>query len=363
MSSSDPQRRSEPPDDPDGALAGVDQQEIIRRDLLHERLRTLADGGTAEIDAADGPFQVRSLLAAGDPASQPGDGPPVLLLRHAAELLDYFPHLSEKADRTVARWWPGPVAVEVDGPLGGLAGAVNAGGGPSNLAADGSPPTEGAARFRTRCSQDAATAAALELSPAPLVQVGGTPAETIVHLRDDGRWEVLLEGPITEAELTQRQAETVLFVCTGNTCRSPLAEALLRKRLHDAGGETVHAVSAGLSAGYGQPASPESFDLARRAGAELSDHRSQPLTEELLEDARKVYCMTQWHRAAILQRRPDLRDRVALLSADGGDIPDPIGGGMAEYEACRDAIDRGLDHVMAELGFDGSGDDPKPGGG
>ena len=171
---------------------------------------------------------------------------------------------------------------------------------------------------------------------------------------------MIVGDPAAADELRARLSRRVLFVCTGNTCRSPLAEALLRRLSDDGGdgGAGFLVTSAGLAAGYGAPASPESVELAAAAGADLSDHQSQPLTEDLLEGADHVFCMTNGHRRSILSVRPDLADRVTLLDADGGDIPDPIGGGMAEYEACREAIERGLAAWLADRPNGGRGDAP-----
>ncbi len=337
--------------------AGTHAEEpAVDRDRVHEQVRTLAAGGAAEIETAGGPVRVVSLLSrpqiadTGETrASGAGEaGVPVLLLRDPAEFPDYFPALTAAASRTTARWWPGPVTVEVDGGPAGLAGSLSRGAGGVGDATRDGPAT---AATRVRCPTDAAIAAVLELCPAPLVQVGEMAAETLVRLDADGRWSVTAPGPLSEAELTEQTGETIVLVCTGNTCRSPLAEALLRHRLAGIAGPAVRVTSAGLSAGYGAAASPESVDLAQRAGADLSSHQSQPLTQDLLDEADRVLCMTAGHRAAILRHRPDVRDRVSLLDPTGGDIPDPIGGGMADYEACREAIDRGLDSLMSQLGF------------
>jgi len=320
------------------------------RDRVHEQVRTLAAGGAAEIDAAEGAVRVVSSLARQDLAEFVSEGGPVLLLRDPAEFVDYFPQLSAAASRTTARWWPGAVTVEVADSGAGLAASLRV-----------RPADERGATTRARCPDDDAIRAVLELSPAPLVQVGGGGGETLVRLREDGAWEVVAEGAMTERELADRQGETIVFVCTGNTCRSPLAEALLRRRLIAGGLTTVQVVSAGLSAGYGSAASPESVDLARLAGADLSEHRSQPLTQDLLDAADRVLCMTAGHRAAILRHRPDARDRVTLLDPAGDDIPDPIGGEMSDYEACRDAIDRGLNALLADLGLAPPANEPPSG--
>ncbi|MFP6762236.1 MAG: hypothetical protein VB858_01420, partial [Planctomycetaceae bacterium] len=141
------------------------------------------------------------------------------------------------------------------------------------------------------------------------------------------------------------------------TCRSPMAEALCRdmlsKRLNIAADELADhgffVASAGVAAGYGSPASPESVELMRREQIDLTGYESQPLSERLLNHADFVYTMTRGHRSAVLASRPDLEDRVQVLSRDGADIPDPIGGGIDEYERCRDAIRKHLKIVLSEL--------------
>ena len=116
----------------------------------------------------------------------------------------------------------------------------------------------------------------------------------------------------------------VLFVCTGNTCRSPLAAALARA-------PGVDAQSAGLAAYPGDPATPQAVRTAQRHGADLSVHRAQNVTEPLLRQADQVFVMTPAHRDALCARFPWAADRVRVLEPA---IPDPYGGNDAVYEAC-----------------------------
>lgn len=149
----------------------------------------------------------------------------------------------------------------------------------------------------------------------------------------------------------------LLFVCTGNTCRSPLAESMFRKLLaerlgcteHELPGEGFFIASAGLLAAYGLPAALESLTLAEEFGLSLARHRSRPLTDDLLDRSDLIFAMTAGHRDAILAARPDLADRVHLLSREGLDIADPIGGGPAEYERCRSEIERELLVIVENL--------------
>jgi len=116
----------------------------------------------------------------------------------------------------------------------------------------------------------------------------------------------------------------ILFVCTGNTCRSPLAAALARAR-------GIDAQSAGLAAFPGDPAAPQAIRAAQRHGADLSAHHARNVNEALLSQADRVYVMSAAHRDALLSRYPQAADRVRVLEPP---IPDPYGGSDAVYEDC-----------------------------
>jgi len=143
----------------------------------------------------------------------------------------------------------------------------------------------------------------------------------------------------------------VLFICTGNVCRSPMAEGLFRSMVKGKAGFGV--ASAGLGAGRGQPPSLHAIDALRAEGIDISGIRSQPVSAELLEDADFIFTMTRDHLDMILLLYPEMAPKVRLLrfeeAAKGGraDVTDPIGGTRDTYEACKEDIKRALSRVFA----------------
>ena len=140
----------------------------------------------------------------------------------------------------------------------------------------------------------------------------------------------------------------VLFICTGNVCRSPMAEGLLR---HTAG-DRVKVASAGLGAGHGQPPSAHAIEVLRKEGIDIADIRSQPVSAHLLQQADYIFTMTRDHLDMLLLLFPEMASKTRLLrfeeAAKGGraDVTDPIGGTRATYESCKADIQRAMSHVI-----------------
>lgn len=166
--------------------------------------------------------------------------------------------------------------------------------------------------------------------------------------------------------------KTVLFVCSGNTCRSPMAEGLLRKIAEERGlgGEDgIMVMSAGLAAWEGDPASEHARTVAAEEGFDLGAHRARRLVPEMVREADLVLAMTERHKAAIVALVPEARDKVFTLKefaqqgAEGGlDVGDPYGGSVEVYRRTmaeiKEALTRGFDRIVRHLGLggnDGSG--------
>jgi protein-tyrosine phosphatase len=149
----------------------------------------------------------------------------------------------------------------------------------------------------------------------------------------------------------------LLFVCTGNTCRSPLAEAIARRELEALGWSHVAVASAGAHAPEGMPASEGAVLVGSRNGLDLSGHRTRTLTPELVAWADLILVMGIWH----LERALELGggERTALLGAFaegdeteavlGSEVPDPFGGDEDAYEAAYESLDGMIRRALKRL--------------
>jgi protein-tyrosine-phosphatase len=156
--------------------------------------------------------------------------------------------------------------------------------------------------------------------------------------------------------------KSVLFVCTGNTCRSPMAESLFRKAVE--GRDDFVVKSAGVAAYPGDKANPETTKLLSGRGLKLDGFRSQPLSKELVEEATHIFAMTSGHLEALENLFPDYSDKFYLTCefveipgrGVAADVPDPIGMGRKAYEETAKTLDLAIPSLIAFIDQTWQGD-------
>jgi L-threonylcarbamoyladenylate synthase len=169
-------------------------------------------------------------------------------------------------------------------------------------------------------------------------------------------WQILREGVFSKRQIQKMLTVNILFVCTGNTCRSPMAAGFAKKALAEKIGCDIDQLgqmgykvaSAGISASNGVGATPEAIRFCDSRNTDISNHKSRNITAEMIKEADYIFAMSEGQKSDIIQLSPDAEQKCMLLD-ENKNINDPIGGDFETYKMCGQIIEKAVIKRISEL--------------
>lgn len=287
-----------------------------------------------------------------------------ILISQSELILNYTKSNRPFLYKLIDKYWPGPLTIVVESKEENKTIGVRV---PDNIIArklmsevHGSVAAP-SANFEGNPAPRTIEEAMVDLDGLVDIAIDGGPARygegsTVIDITQE-KPVVLREGVIKKAEVDAlARRKTILFVCTGNSCRSVMAHYLLESMVRHR--EDIEVCSAGTSVFIQAKASAETLSVLNEKGINAHHHLSQPINTILLKKADLIFVMTRGHRQQVLERVPEVEKKIYLLKEFAAgpdsllaelDIPDPIGRDRAEYKFCLGVIEEAVNKIVGLL--------------